>query len=717
MSVRADNVVVGWHNLRMRHILLSRPRTASGRSPGRLVLGCVLVAIALMAMGCSDPLYHAGELDEIADEPQATTTTASDPEPGDPEDEVEESDTEVDTDEPEATDPADAEGDDAEGDDAEDQGSDGDGDPGDAASTEAAAPAPQTATPLAQVVAQLRRNADDFTYAVGEHGGTLTFASIGEPLTFNREVARDSASGEILGYLFEGLTQISWLDDSVEPRLATSWEAFDGGSRWVFNLREDVTWHDGEPFTAHDVEFTFNQVIYNDDFHAASRAAFEFRFVDADTGQWQESNMTVTALDDHTVQFNLPVPLAPFLRQMGTAIYPRHILEPHVEAGTFTEAWGIDTDPGEIIGTGPFSIGEFTPGERIVLKRNPNYWLTDSDGAALPYLDEVRCVVVDDLEATAEAFREGQSDYLGLTAAQFLEFEPLQESGDFTINRRGPGFGSRIFGLNLNPGTNADTGEPFVDPTKLAWFSDLDFRRAVAHAVDRQAIIDDVDFGLGYVQWSSVSPAAGDFHNPAVRQYRYDPNTANAILDGLGWIDSDGDDIREDSDGNPISFTLVTNTGNSVRERVGLVVQQGLTDIGLDVAFELIEFPDLVDRLTTNYDWEAMIVGFSGSPDPHDGVTLWLSHETLHVWHPMQQTPATPWEAEVDRLYTLAGQELDRAARIDLYHQAQEIIAENLPLIYTSLPERLSAVRNTLANTTPTLYGQFDVRYLYRTDL
>ena len=172
----------------------------------------------------------------------------------------------------------------------------------------------------------------------------------------NLAIANDAPSSNILSYLFEGLTETSWLTDQVEPALAESWEHSDDGLTWTFHLREDVTWHDGQGFTAHDVDFTFNRIIYNDDISASSRSTFTFRFPDEESGGWQEAQMTVTALDEYTVRFVLPVPFAPFLRSMGTAIYPKHILEPHVDDSTFASTWDSDTDPAEVIGTGPFTI-------------------------------------------------------------------------------------------------------------------------------------------------------------------------------------------------------------------------------------------------------------------------------------------------------------------------------------------------------------------------
>ena len=566
------------------------------------------------------------------------------------------------------------------------------------------------------IVEQLKQNAEEFEYTVGKHGGTRTFATVSEPLTLNLAISTDAGSSGVLGYLFDGLTETSWLTDEVEPSLAESWEHSEDGLTWTFRLRRDVTWHDGQPFTAHDVDFTFNRIIYNHDIPASSRPTFHFRYLDEASGNWEESPMTVTALDDYTVQCVLPVPFAPFLRSMGTAIYPKHILESHVDDGTFSDTWDIDTDPSEVIGTGPFTIGSYVPGERVVFQRNPNYWLKDDAGNSLPYLDQIVQVIVEDFDAELAIFLDGESDTYGVLGEDLPQLEPLQDEENFTIHRRGPAFGTTFLGFNMNLG-ESDPGSPYVAPEKLEWFRNTQFRQAVAHSIDKDAIINDVQHGEGYPQWSSVSPAAGDFHNPNVRRYEYDPDKANEILDGLGWTDTNSDGIREDGEGNAIRFNLITNSGNSVRERVGEIVSKGMMDIGLGVDYELVEFGDLVSSLTTSYDWEAMIVGFTGGSDPYSGISFWHSSESLHLWYPNQPEPATEWEAEIDDLYVRASQELDHDKRVEYYHRAQEIAAENVPVIYTTLSERLTAARNVFGNTTPTLYGLWDIRYLYRTDL
>ena len=575
---------------------------------------------------------------------------------------------------------------------------------------------PPTPVPQTSVVDQLKRNTEEFDYAIGKQGGTLTYATISEPLTFNLAIANDASSTGVLGYLFEGLTETSWLTDEVEPLLAESWERSDDGLTWTFHLRDDVKWHDGEPFTALDVDFTFNRIIYNYDIPASSRPAFHFRFLNEETGDWEEAPMTVRALDDYTVECVLPVPFAPFLRSMGTAIYPKHILEQHVDDGTFVSTWDISTDPSEVIGTGPFTIESYVPDEHVLMSRNPAYWLKDEEGNGLPYLDRIRHIIVPELEDELAMFLAGEADVHGVLGEELPQLEPLQEEGNFTIYRRGPTFGTTFVTFNMNPGENPETGERYLAPEKLEWFSNREFRQAVAHVVDKERIIDEAQHGVGYPQWASVSPAAGDFHNPNVRKYEYDLDRANEILDGLGWIDTDGDGTREDGDGNAIEFRLATNTGNSVRATVGEIIEDGMAEIGLKVDYKLIEFGDLVAQLTATYDWEAIVIGLTGGTDPYSGISIWHSGEGLHLWYPNQPEPATEWEAEIDEIYIRGSQELDRERRVEYYHRAQEIVAENLPLIYTTLSERLSAVRNVFGNTTPTLYALWDIRYLYRSD-
>jgi len=575
-----------------------------------------------------------------------------------------------------------------------------------------AAPEPAHSRDL-ELVERLKKNAAGFRHEIGKPGGTLTYSTISGPKTFNLAISTETSSTEILGYVFEGLVETSWLTAEVEPGLAERWESSEDGLVWMFFLRKGVTWADGAPFSADDVIFTFSKIIYNDDIPASARPGLTIRYRDAATQTWKKGQVKAEKVDPHTVRFTLPVPFAPFLRSMETSIYPRHILEKHVDDGNFTSTWDVGTEPADIVGTGPFTIERYDAGERIVLKRNPRYWQKDAAGNPLPYLDRVVYLVVPNIATSLLKFQAGETDILGVTGEHFPILKPQEKAKNFTLHKRGPNFGTTFLALNMNAGKNPRNDSPFVDPVKLGWFRTPAFRKAVAHSVDKDSIIDNVMNGLGYPQWAAVSPAAGDFHNPAVTRYPYDIGKANALLDGLGWFDADGDGVREDAEGNSIVFTLATNSGNTVRERVCTIMKQDLARIGVGVNLRFLEFNTLVSQLTSTYDWEAIVIGFTGGVEPHHGINFWHSGERLHLWFPNQEEPATEWEKRIDELFVRGSRELDHQKRVAIYREFQQIASDNVPVIYTALSERITAVRNRFANVTPTLFGLFDVRRVY----
>ncbi len=575
-----------------------------------------------------------------------------------------------------------------------------------------AAPKPAHSRDLG-LVEQLKKNAAEFRYKTGKPGGTLTYSTISGPKTFNLAISTETSSTEILNYVFEGLVETSWLTAEVEPALAERWKASEDGLVWTFYLRKDVKWADGAPFSADDVIFTFSKIIYNKDIPASARPGLTIRYRDDAARTWKKGRVKAEKVDAHTVKFTLPAPFAPFLRGMATSIYPRHILEKHVDDGTFTSTWDVGTKPADVIGTGPFTIERYDPGERIVLKRNPRYWQRDAAGNRLPYLDRIVYLVVPNIATSLLKFQAGETDILNVTGEHYPILKPQEAAKNFTLHRQGPNFGTTFLALNMNAGKNPKNDAPFVDSAKLGWFRTLAFRKAVAHAIDKDSIVDNVMNGLGYPQWAAVSPAAGDFHNPDVTRHRYDIAEANALLDGLGWFDADGDGVREDGEGNSITFTLSTNSGNTVRERVCTIIKQDLARIGIRANLRFLEFNTLVSQLTSTYDWEAIVIGFTGGVEPHYGINFWHSGERLHLWFPNQEEPATGWERRIDDLFVRGSRELQRDKRVALYREFQQIASDNVPVIYTALAERITALRNRFANVTPTLFELFDVRRLH----
>jgi peptide/nickel transport system substrate-binding protein len=528
------------------------------------------------------------------------------------------------------------------------------------------------------------------------YGGNLVLSTTSDPKSFNAIVSNESSTSEVIADIFEGLTTVNPFDLTVEPHLAERWEVSADGLEWLFYLRKDVYWNDGEAFTADDVVFTFNQLIYNPDIPNST----------ADILTIDGQKFVVERLDEHIVKVTLPTKFAPFLRSMGQAILPQHKLVEAVESGQFNSTWGIDANLEDIVGTGPFMLSEYRPGERIVYKRNPFYWKRNTRGESLPYLDGIIMLIVQSQDTQFLKFLDGELDSYGLRGTDYPLLKPLEHQNRFTIYNAGPATSTNFIFFNQNRDVHPETKQPFVDPQKLKWFTDLNFRKAVAHSIDKKKIIEILMNDLGYEQHSAISPAKGFFHNPDVRKYEYDLVKAKSILTEAGYIDRNGDGVLEDQEGHDIKFNLFTNAGATERVQIAGIIRRDLESLGMKVNFQLLEFNTLVSKLTSNYDWDAILLGLTGGgADPHFGNNVWTSSGQLHMWHPKQTEPATDWEKRIDDIFLQGVQELDENKRKVLYDEFQMIISEQLPLIYTVLNSRIYAVRNKFGNLKPSNFG------------
>lgn len=526
------------------------------------------------------------------------------------------------------------------------------------------------------------------------YGGSIVLSTISDPKSFNDITAKETSTTEILQYVFEGLTRSNPHTLQVEPNLAERWKVSEDGLTWTFYLRKDVRWSDGQPFTADDVVFTFNRLIYNPDIPSSARDVFTI----------EGKEFKVTRIDDHTVRFVLPVRFAPFLRGMAQAILPKHKLETAVEAGRFNFIWGIDTPPEEIVGTGPFMIAEYRPGERVVLRRNGHYWKT-RDGDRLPYLEQIIYLIVQSQDTAILKFMEGELDYAGLRGSDFPFLKPLEKKKNFTIYEVGADFGSQFVCLNQNDRTNPETGRPFVEAHKLRWFRDARFRRAIAHAIDKERIVEILKNGLGYPQHGPMSPSAGFFYNPDVIEYGYDLGTAKKILDGMGLTDRNGDGYIEDEEGHRVEFNFYTNSNNPERVQIAGIIRNDLERLGMKVNFLGLEFNTLVSKLNATFDWEMILLGLTGGVEPHFGKNVWHSSGGLHMWNPQQETPSTEWEKRINEIFIQGVQELNENRRKKLYDEWQMIVSRELPFIYTVLGANIFAVRDKFGNLDPTPLG------------
>jgi peptide/nickel transport system substrate-binding protein len=529
---------------------------------------------------------------------------------------------------------------------------------------------------------------------IGKYGGTLVRTSISDPKTFNPVVAKETSSTTITGYIFEGLVEENGLTTEVEPALAESWEFSSDGLVWTFRLRRGVRWFDGRPFTADDVVFTFNDLIYNEKIATSAR---DILTIDGE-------KLKVEKVDTYTVKFTLPKPFAPLLRSIGQEIMPKHLLADAAMSGNFDATWGVSTPPSQIVGTGPFIMKEYRPSDRVILEKNPNWWKIDRAKNKLTYIDRVVVLIVPDVDTDMLKFQSGETHVFGLSGRQYPVLKPKERDGNYTVyDKIGATFGTNFLVFNQNPGKSPETGKPFVDPVRLKWFTNKKFRQAMAHLIDKESMVENIYNNLAYNQISAVSQPAKFFYNSDVKTYEYNIERAKGLLAEAGFRMRGSQLV--DPDGNPVEFTMATNAGNIEREKIGTIIKEDMESVGIKVNFTPIQFNKLVEQLTATYDWEAIIIGLTGGVEPHNGRNVWHSSGQLHMWNPVQEKPATAWEARVDEIFDRAATIMDQNKRRELYNEYQEIIAEEAPLIYTVAPAALYAVRNTLENVVPTAYG------------
>ena len=479
------------------------------------------------------------------------------------------------------------------------------------------------------------------------YGGSLVLAVSSDPKTFNDIVSTDAYSGAMTAMLFEGLTTADPFTLKVIPQLAKSWVASPDGLQWTFYLREDVKWFDGVGFSADDVVFTFNDLIYNPEIPSPSKDVLTI----------DGKPLKVEKIDEYTVRFTLPVKFAPFLRSMAQTILPKHCLFQAVKQKKFSFTWGIDTLPARIIGTGPFMLSEYHPGERLVFKRNPHYWKKSPQGGALPYLDKVIFLIISDEQAQLLKFMDGELDSTSVRGSDYPLLKPLEGKKNFHIYEAGANYDSNFVTLNQNPGINPNTHRHFIDPVKLSWFTNFEFRRAIAHAIDKKKIIEILNNGFGMPQNGPMSPSSGFFYNPDVTVYDYNLDKARDILKQAGFKYRHGGRTLEDPQGHRIEFNLYTaDAGTTGRVQMAAIIRSDLEKLGAKVNLVPVEFNTLVNKLMSSFDWDMVMIGLTGGVEPHFGQNVWYSSGGLHLWDPRQNKPATAWEKRMDEIYDQGAQ-------------------------------------------------------------
>lgn len=486
------------------------------------------------------------------------------------------------------------------------------------------------------------------------YGDAVVVSMLGDATGLIYNITSDSASHDVAEKIYNGLVRYD-KNMNIVGDLADSWEIVDDGKGIIFHLNHDAKWHDGKPFTAEDVEFTYKFMI--DDKTPTSYDA-DFRLV---------SKFEI--IDKYTVKVSYDEPFAPALISWAMPILPKHLLQ-----GQDVKKSPLLRRP---VGTGPYKFLEWKAGDSITLVANDEYFL------GRPYLDRYIFRVIPDTATTFLELLNGSIDLMGLS--------PLQWSKQTDSNPR--------FTNQYNKHMYLASSYDYVGYNqKKPMFQDKRVRQALAYATPKQDIINGLQFGLGVEATGPYKPGT-IWYNPDVKKYEYDVEAAKKLLAQAGYKDTNGDGIVE-KDGKPLKFELITNQGNIVRTSICEVLQKSWEKIGVKVDIRVLEWATFINEYINKQKFDAVVLGWNITNDP-DLYDVWYSGNCGG-----QKLNFICYKnKELDELLVAGRKEFDTQKRKEYYFKAQEILAEDQPYTFLMVPNALVAVNKRFNEVRPAPAG------------
>jgi peptide/nickel transport system substrate-binding protein len=429
-------------------------------------------------------------------------------------------------------------------------------------------------------------------------------------------------------WMFDPLLELDAETLAPGPNLAESWTVSDDGTVYTFVLRQDVTWHDGEPFTADDVVFTANAWLYDEN------SIYRNNFVFGQDENGEDRLMEVEKIDDYTVQFTLPEPSAGFTTHLTGwhGIAPAHLLEGEDLATT-----SFNENP---VGTGPLMFDELRSQEYVRLKFYEGYW------RGTPHMEEFIWQIIPDDDAQVTALSNGEIDVIKNVNTVDMAFRI-----------------AGIPGVTIHQVLGNFTYAFFFNHARFEPFQEMAVREAMALALDKPAIINGV-IGAGVPVAEQLLNPTHWGHNPDVQVLGYDPEGAVAILNEAGWEDSDGDGIL-DKDGQALAFTVMSED-----PVLPEAIQGYLSEIGIDMSINVVERAVRTELQGTG-EWDAYI-GWDGAGVP-EGVlaSAWSSGNWINYTNP-----------ELDQLVVDADRTTTQEDRAALIQQAEQVLTDDVAAIW-----------------------------------
>lgn len=492
--------------------------------------------------------------------------------------------------------------------------------------------------------------------------GELAWSIGYDPKTFDPAKVDDEES-ELVRYLTGGvLLRFNRLTQTVEPQLAQTWILSHDGQTISFTLRAGLRFSDGSSLTSRDAAWSIRRVLL-----PATGAPVAEEFL-------APSGVAVDTPDDRTVVVHLPK------RVIGIGkVFDEIAVEP------------ADRPSEGRITAGPFVIADYRRSQYIRLRRNPYFHNVQSSGATAPWATGIRLDILDNPEQEIRLFQRGAYDLINGIAPDYFEF--LKQKSPSSVVDLGPSLNTEQLWFNQAPGAPIPAWEK-------SWFQNRAFRLAVSQAIHRSDLARIAYEGHATPAYTFISPANAAWYNRSVAAPHTDIAAAKAGLASAGFHLSGS--VLEDASGHPVKFSILTNAGNGARRKMATLIQQDLAALGMQVTVVELDFPALIERLMHTQNYEACLLGLENvDPDPNAMMNIWLSSSPNHQWNPSEKTPATPWEAEIDREMNRQASTLNDSQRKQAVDRVQQIVADQQPFIYLVYPNVLYAVSPRLQGVQP----------------
>jgi peptide/nickel transport system substrate-binding protein len=542
---------------------------------------------------------------------------------------------------------------------------------------------------LARTVSKPWRGED---FIPGRMGGSWNDAVNADPKSFNDLIAeQDMPTQTVVTNMRDWLVNYDTVTRKWTPRCAsfevkTDEEA--GTLDVIYTLRDDLYWSyfnsDRKiPVTSDDVIFWYDKIQGNPAFQSSG---YTGQFLLMEDGS--EAHIDIEKINDKTFAFHFPRIVADPVFSTNLFISPRVDYEEALrEKGPegVRNLFNIETDPRTIPSMGQWFLAEYTQGQRLVYKRNPDYWNRDKNGLSIPYMEEKIMRIIPEENTELLLFKEGQ----------FEAYSPRPEDLDELVNRENAPYtvfnaegslGASFWTFNQNP---ARSGMP-----QYEWFTKKEFRQAMSCLLNRDRIIAQVYRGLAEPKLD-IFPEPNPYYNPDISlSYLYDTERAIELLASAG-MKRDIFGTMRDEKRRPVKFDLTIRSESTMQADIASIIMADLSKVGIKVNIRVIDFQKMVEQLFRTFEWDSVIMMLSGTQVfPTSGSNVWPSEGNLHFWYPLQESPATEWEARLDYLYNEGAYTIDSEKAQLIWDEFQSILLEECPMIYLLRPRMFFALQN-----------------------